>query len=277
MIRISELLCLGILLFNGVVFAEPEPLHIGDTFTLESKILNETRRLNVYLPAAYSSEDQPNLPVLYMPDGGIKEDFLHIAGLVQILSLNTTMRPFILVGIENTHRRRDLSGPTEVARDRLIAPVVGGSAAYRAFIRDELMPHIEANYRTTEERAIVGESAAGLFVVETLILEPEMFDTYIAVDPSLWWNDKHLVKTGAAQLRSHPNLRATLYMASSATEGISESTTLLAENLRKDGPKGLTVFHTDFTEDFHHTVYHPAALEAFRLVLAPKPEPSKEP
>ena len=64
-----------------------EPLVVGETFTIESQVLGETRRINVYAPAAYQGRDGPALPVLYMPDGGMGEDFLHVAGLVQIGSL----------------------------------------------------------------------------------------------------------------------------------------------------------------------------------------------
>ncbi len=133
-------------------------------------------------------------PVLCMPDGGLGEDFLHVAGLVQVCVGNGTMRPFILVGIENTERRRDLTGPdATIPATGTIAPHVGGSAAFRTFLRTELMPYVRAHWRTTDETAIVGESLAGLFVVETLFVEPDLFDTYLAFDPSLWWNDAALV------------------------------------------------------------------------------------
>ena len=178
----------------------PAPLRIGQTFTIRSRVLGETRRINVYLPAVYADSPSVRLPVLYMPDGGIKEDFLHVAGLVQVSAGNGTMRPFILVGIENTQRRRDLTGPTTVHDDSTIAPVVGGSAAFRRFIRTELMPLIRSRYRTTGETAIVGESLAGLFVVETFLREPDLFDTYIAFDPSLWWNDAKLVDEAGPRL-----------------------------------------------------------------------------
>ena len=82
-----------------------------------------------------------------MPDGGMAEDFLHVAGLLQVSVGNGTMRPFLLVGIENTERRRDMTGPTEIADDKKIAPRVGGSAAFRKFIRDELMPLVKQRYR----------------------------------------------------------------------------------------------------------------------------------
>ena len=173
----------------GQTASEPAPLTIGETFTLASEVLGEVRTINVYRPPAYGDTSAAPRPVLYMPDGGISEDFLHIAGLLQISVLNGTMRPFLLVGIENTERRRDLTGPTRVAKDSSIAPRVGGSAAFRRFIRTELMPEINARFRTTAESAIMGESLAGLFVVETFLHEPDLFDTYIAFDPSLWWND----------------------------------------------------------------------------------------
>src|SRR4029078_8679579 len=144
------------------------PLTIGETFTIESKALGETRRSNVYLPPPCAEPAEARCPVLYMPDGGIGEDFLHVAGLVQVSVGNDTMRPFRLVGIENTQRRRDLTGPTQNTEDRKIAPQVGGAAAFRRFVRAELMPAVKARYRTTDETAINGECAAGLVVVESV-------------------------------------------------------------------------------------------------------------
>jgi predicted alpha/beta superfamily hydrolase len=113
-----------------------------------------------------------------------------------------------------------MTGPTENENDKKIAPRVGGSAAFRAFIRRELMPQVKAHYRTTDETAIVGESLAGLFVVETLLTEPDLFDTYIAFDPSLWWNNQKLVNDAAADLRKRPKLSKTLYLANSDEEMI---------------------------------------------------------
>ncbi|HEX8386383.1 MAG TPA: alpha/beta hydrolase-fold protein [Rubricoccaceae bacterium] len=246
------------------------PLVIGETFTLPSSVLGETRRINVYAPYGYAESDTLRLPVLYMPDGGVQEDFLHVAGLVQILSLNGGMRPHLLVGIENTERRRDLTGPTEVAADRAIAPRVGGSAAFRAFLRDELRPAVDSLYRTTGETAIVGESLAGLFVVETLLLEPTLFDTYVAIDPSLWWNGGRLAADAAALIQRAPGAGKTLYLATSS-EGEVEVAERFADVLGTGGAGGLRVHDVHLPEETHLTVYHPAALGAFRAVLAPAP------
>jgi predicted alpha/beta superfamily hydrolase len=244
------------------------PLVVGETFTIDSRILGETRRINVYMPPGYTESREARIPVLYMPDGGLAEDFLHVAGLVQISVTNGTMRPFLLVGIENTERRRDLTGPTSNEQDKKIAPRVGGSEAFRRFIRDELMPQVRGRYRTTNESAIVGESLAGLFVVETFLLEPELFDTYIAIDPSIWWNNQELVNGAAERLRSRPKLEKRLYMASSDEKGIAEVTQRFAEVLRKNAPSRLHWHYEPMPEEKHSTIYHPAALKAFRAVFA---------
>jgi len=248
------------------------PLSIGETFTIRSKVLDEVRRINVYFPPAYASSSDVRLPVLYMPDGGIAEDFIHVAGLVQVSVGNGTMRPVILVGIENTQRRRDMTGPTEVASDKKIAPKVGGSQAFRTFLRSELMPEIKTRYRTTDESAIVGESLAGLFVVETLLLEPDLFDTYIALDPSLWWNDQALLRDATQSLRklSQSSRVKMLYFASSDEPGIIVGTEKLEQVLQANAPPNLKWHYEKMPNETHATIYHPAALQAFRAFLAPR-------
>jgi predicted alpha/beta superfamily hydrolase len=170
--------------------SDPIPEH--ETFKIASNQVGEER---VYKTSTDS------LPVMYMADGGIiDEDFPHIANTLSELIIAKKIPPMILVGIANTQRRRDLSGPTEIAKDKEIAPIVGGSEKFRAFIKEELFPEINKRYRTTSEKSIIGESLSGLFVVETFFLTPEMFDNYIAFDPSLWWNNHYLVRTAKEHL-----------------------------------------------------------------------------
>jgi uncharacterized protein len=247
----------------------PAPLVIGETFTIDSKVLGETRRINVYRPRATTVSPDARLPVLYVPDGGIDEDFLHVAGLVQVSVGNGTMRPFLLVGLENTQRRRDMTGPTVNPEDRKIAPRVGGSAAFRKFFRDELMPRIKRRYPTTDETAIVGESLAGLFVVETFLLEPDLFDTYIAIDPSLWWNNQQLIADARKRLHAHPPLKQRLFVACSSEERIPGVTQRFVGLLNKDVPPDVRCHYLPMPEERHATIYHPAALKAFRVMFKP--------
>jgi predicted alpha/beta superfamily hydrolase len=245
------------------------PLVIGESIELVSKTMQETRRINVYLPDGYQQDRSKSYPVVYMPDGGVAEDFLHIAGLMQVSIANGTMRPFILVGIENTVRRRDLTGPSDSDLDKKAIPNLGGADLYRHFLTKELIPEIEQRYRTTQERALVGESLAGLFTIETLFHTPEMFQTYIAIDPSLWWNDQALTARFAEKLKTNPQLAKNLYFASSGQRGMEQVIKSFAEMLKLQQPKGLNWTYEHFAKETHATIYHPAALIAFRKLFAP--------
>ncbi len=251
--------------FNG----PRQPLVIGDTLTLESRALAETRRINVYAPPAYGEEPGTRRPVLVMPDGGLAEDFLHVAGLLQVGVANGTVRPVLLVGIENTQRRRDLTGPTEQDSDRKIAPLVGGSAAFRAFIRDELLPAIAARYRVTDERVLMGESLAGLFTVETWALEPNLFSTYIAFDPSLWWNNAGLTPATQAALRQRKGMAPLLFLATSSEPSLVAPAQAFVTMLQRELAPGSSWHFQSMPQESHATIYHPAALLALRQLLKP--------
>lgn len=245
---------------------EIQPIAIGESFKIRSATLGEERRINVYIPPSWDEEPGTPRPVLYMPDGGIGEDFLHIAGLLQVSVGNGSVLPMILVGIENTERRRDLTGPTVVAQDSTIAPRVGGSAAFRQFIREELIPLIESRYRTTSRRGIIGESLAGLFVIETLLLDPTLFTDYIAFDPSLWWNAESLVRRAPQLLTALDVARPTLYLANSGEPELARVASELAGVLGRHAPASLTWSHHLLPDETHATIYHPAALSAIRAV-----------
>jgi predicted alpha/beta superfamily hydrolase len=247
--------------------ADPMPAH--DSFTVESHALGEARRINVYTPPRYRAAPTartPALPVLYMPDGGLDEDFPHVANTVDSLIALGVIRPVIVVGIPNTQRRRDLTGPTRVATDSAIAPQVGGSAAFRRFLRQELIPEVEQRYRATPERAVIGESLAGLFVVETFLEEPSLFTHYVALDPSVWWNKGALVDSAEARLSAFNAASRTLYLASSDVAEIAAGTARLAAVLRVSPPRGLRWRYEPRPDLTHATIFR--ALKATALVDA---------
>lgn len=264
--RFRGLLCLLILTIVSMGAEADADITIGQTFVLTSKILDEPRRINVFTPTRYGQPVKTPLPVIYMPDGGMNEDFLHIAGLLQVLVSNGTMRPFRLVGIENTERHRDMTGPTSDPKDQAIAPKIGGSAAFRAFIREELFPEISRRYDTAEERAIIGESLAGLFVVETLALAPDMFDTYIAADPSVWWNHYALAESAPALLKENDARNRKLFVAAGGEASGSPRFDAFVAGLREQQQR-VQVTYVPMPDETHATLYHPAALRALRTLF----------
>lgn len=237
-----------------------------ETLTIQSMVLGETRTINVYMPPGYAS-DTAAFAVLYMLDGGMAEDFPHVAMTIDSLIRLKRIPPVLVIGIENTERRRDLTGPTTVAKDSTIAPRVGGSAAFRDFIRDELIPEVKRRYRTTDRTAIVGESLAGLFVVETLLQEPGLFRGYIALSPSLWWNDGASVRTAESHVSSLRGPQRVLYLAAANEPQIAEGTAELAALLKVTQPAGLVLFYVPRPDLAHDTIFRTLAPSAFTRVL----------
>jgi predicted alpha/beta superfamily hydrolase/acetyl esterase/lipase len=242
------------------------PAH--ESLTIQSTALGEPRPINIHLPDGYAGSTT-RYPVLYMPDGGIDEDFPHVVNTLDSLVALGTVRPMIVVGIPNTERRRDLTGPTRVASDSAIAPRVGGSSAFRTFIGDELIPAIDARYRTTGERAIIGESLAGLFIVETFLRRPSLFDHYIAFDPSIWWNKANLADSSAALIPRMDSIPGSIFLASSGDD-IDAGTARVASAIDAAHLAGLRARYIPRPDLTHATIFRAMAPEAMVAGLQPR-------
>ncbi|QAA82546.1 alpha/beta hydrolase [Aequorivita sp. H23M31] len=248
-------------------YNDPIPPH--DEFKIESKLVNETRVINVWTPPNYA-EGNDSFPVLNMADGGIKEDFPHIANTLSELIESKSIPPIILVGIENTERGRDLTGFSEVEGDAKYCPLTDGAKNFRAFITDELFSEINEKYRVTDEKGLIGESLSGLFVMETFFLKPEAFDFYIAMDPSLWWNDHYLERNANKILANFPNKKIRLWFAGSTQPDISPHTKNLAMTLKTDSPNELTWKYSDEPNEKHNTIFRATKEKALIWTLNAK-------
>ena len=247
------------------------PAHL--TLRIPSTLLAETRVVNVYVPPGYDGKAETRYPVLYMLDGGALEDFPHLAITLDGLISENAIPPMLLVGIENTERRRDMTGPTTVDSDREIAPIIGGSAVFREFIEKELKPQIAMFYKVSDESAIIGESLAGLFVVETLFVKPELFDTYIALDPSLWWNAEQWWREAGKRLGGATEIHARLFLASAGDSG--SSTAHLADALCGNPLAGFQWSYAAHPELRHANIFR--KLEKETLIEAFSGKPRAEP
>jgi predicted alpha/beta superfamily hydrolase len=247
------------------------PIVIGEAFSVDSESLQETRTVNVFMPTRYGDAVERPLPVLYMLDGGIDEDFLHIAGLLQVMVSNGSIRPLMLVGIENTERARDMTGPSDDERDHEMAARIGGAAAFRRFFADELIPWVEARFEVTSERAIIGESLAGLFVIDTLAQAPSLFETYIAADPSVWWNQYALNDSIAEALEAEAADGRRLFIAYGREAGGADRFQRFIGQLEAS-ESDVEVIASSMPDRLHSNLFHPAALEAL-TVLFPAEDP----
>ncbi|RZJ56697.1 MAG: alpha/beta hydrolase, partial [Flavobacterium sp.] len=194
----------------------PKTLAIGEIRTIESTILKESRTLNVYLPSGY--DHHKAYPVMYVLDGGIDEDFLHITGLVQFFTMTFDMPDHIVVGIANIDRKRDFTFHTDAADLKKEFPTAGQSDEFIRFIETELLPFVESRYKTTATKYILGQSLGGLLATEILLKKPQLFTNYLIVSPSLWWDNDSLINNAKAMLSNQSSAIEYVYIAVGADE-----------------------------------------------------------
>jgi predicted alpha/beta superfamily hydrolase len=261
---------------HSAEFKTGVPVVLGQSYMIPSKRLHDRRRINVYLPEHYSDPER-RFPVLYLLDGGEKEDFIHISALAQITAAYGQGQEMIVVGIEGVDRRHDLTSPTFAPSDLKAAPSAGGADQYRDFLVEELRPWVNSMFRTNARSALIGESLAGLFVLETLLTAPGSFDDYIAISPSLWWNNGSAGRLAEDALRrgsfSGRRVWIALETPSPPADQAKKELTLQARLERafiQAAPKGLewTLVHSP---EGHGTIYHPAAMQALRKLYATAP------
>ena len=213
-----------------------QDINIGKKYSMRSKVLKEERPYWVYLPNSYDEGNKKQCyPVLYLLDGDAY--FQSVSGVVQFMSSgingNCQIPEMIVVAIPNTDRGRDLT-PTHSkigydGKEEAFLESSGGGDAFLKFIRDELIPLIDSTFHTLPVRILVGHSLGGLLAIHALLNKPEMFRAYVAIDPSLWWDNQLLIHTAENEIRTIRKLRKTLYISSANTPKIPNFTPLKAQ------------------------------------------------
>ena len=189
------ILILSVIFVNLSYANDPgQDIIIGKKVTIESKVLDETRTMMVYLPPGYEISDR-KYPVLYLLDG--RAHFLHASGITHYLARLGNTPPMIVVAIANIDRTRDFS-PTH--RDE--RPNTGGAPAFLGFLDKELIPFIDQSYKTVPFRILMGHSFGGTFATYCLYTKPDLFNAYISISPYLQWDENLLVNQAKKKLKS---------------------------------------------------------------------------
>lgn len=270
------LLTFIVLIFSNSSFAQNEiidlnnkPLSIGEQIIFHSNTLNESRTLNIYLPNGYSSSSNKKYPVIYLLDGSINEDFIHIAGLAQFGSFSwINMIPeTIVIGIANTDRKRDFTFPTNNKKDKKDFPTTGKSEKFIHFIKKELQPLIDKKYNTSSLKTLIGQSLGGLLATEVLFKSPDLFDNYIIVSPSLWWDNESLLKYNPSLYQS----KKSIYIAVGKEGEIMERTAKsLYNKLNLKKTVNTNLYFNFFEKQNHGDALHLAVYDAFEKIFNTK-------
>ncbi|WP_313375732.1 alpha/beta hydrolase-fold protein [Chishuiella sp.] len=213
----KNLLSVIITFFFSLLHAQT-PYTIGDTYTIHSNILNEDRIIDVQLPQNYSNQDfaKGKYPVVYVLDGDTN---FSLVGSLERFSTKFLFRSqpeMIVVGIRNIDRTKDYTPTKSLTKskdNKLQYETSGGADNFLNFINNELKPFINKKFRTTGFNIIHGHSFGGLFAVYTLVNHPDSFNAYIAIDPSLWWDNKIVFKQAQEKFKTTTIQNKSLYVA----------------------------------------------------------------
>ncbi|UWX59280.1 alpha/beta hydrolase-fold protein [Chryseobacterium oranimense] len=248
-----------------------KPLTIGEVRTIKSKTLNEDRTLNIYLPQGY--DKTKSYPVIYLLDGSINEDFIHVTGLVQFFNQMYSMPEAIVVGIANVDRKRDFTFHTDLKDLQKDYPTTGHSDKFIAFLEKELKPYVESQFKTTD-KYLFGQSLGGLLATEILMNKPEMFNNYFIISPSLWWDDESLLKQAPQLLAKSPDTKKFVYVSVGKDEHpvMVKDAGALYETLQKAGKKNWTIEYKIMETDNHATILHRSLYEGL-VKMFPYKEP----
>ncbi len=175
---------------TSTVVGTPNPPH---TISFHSKLLGETRRVYVQLPHDYGRSNQ-RYPVLVVLDGEWLFELAraHARYYADYEAAQPTIPPMIVVGLENVHRDRDYT-PTPDSGKEYVFDGAGGAGRFLDFLETELLPLLDARYRTASSRTLVGWSFGGLFTIHAAIERPALFDAYLAIGPAVWWDGEREV------------------------------------------------------------------------------------
>lgn len=252
---------------------------LGLKDSLYSNTLSETRTIYVQLPSGYNPESQQEYPVVYLLDG---EMLLPALSSVYENYYGGFMPEMILIGISNDHDRTKNLTPTTITTKygMPFKEENGEAAAFAQFMKEELIPFVENKYRATSYRTLVGHSYGGLFVCYELINDPKIFANYLAIDPSLDWDDQQLLKQAQKSLPTAAHKGKALFMSMSGQLHMQDPTismdnlmkdtsdfTLFSRsnvqfsNLLKEEGKGLESYWKFYPNDIHGTVPLPSMLD----------------
>ncbi len=195
------------------------PREVGRTFQLPSRVLGETRTIDVTLPPDYTRSGGRRYPVLFVLDGEFEGGIASTTAT--FLASVGQLPPTIVVDVRNVDRTRDDTPPPTAGFQRPPeAATAGGAGRFLGFLAEELIPWVEGRYRTAPMRVLVGHSLGGLFAFYAMAERPELFLGYLVMEPSVWWNDHHELKQAIAALRRPAAARERVVTVNAETLGL---------------------------------------------------------
>ena len=231
---------------------------IGDKISFESKVLNERKTIVVIPPYNYKDRPDEKFPVVYVLDPG--NNLFATFGIVNYYSDMLKIMPrMIIVGIVSNDREKDyLPSPSKEQ------PTGGGAEKFLRFINSELVTLIDSAYPANSERCIIGHSAGGLFALYALENQPELFNSFICIDPSLWYDDQSCVKKMPNFLKNNKDIKKSIFISLSNEKGMGGFPFIDA--LETYAPEGLKWDYIHYKSETHNSLGFKSICAGFEMI-----------
>lgn len=240
-------------------------LKTGKIENIHSKVLNQKRKLFIYKPKI-DSFSEASLPVLYMMDG---ESIGMVASIVDSLIIKGDFPPMIIVGIANykDERTNDLTPVTLSANNSLGATKSGGGELFLKFIKDEVIPFINKEYKTTNEKILFGHSLGGLMSVYCLLMYPDLFNDYIAVSPSLWLENEFIMQQAEALFKIKNYTNKNIFISDGTEDPNFKFVQKFDSLLQNNKQSGLEYKYITYKNETHDSQLVKATPDGIRFIV----------
>ncbi len=247
-------------LFLIVVKATSQDGYTVKNDSIQSVILKQNRKINVFLPEGYDAKDA-KFPVLYVLDADGRDQ--HIVPTARFLFLNNKMPKAIIVGVFNIDRNHDFLPDSSSS-----AKTGGGADKFQQFFKQELVPYINKNFKTEGFNVLIGHSFGGVFAMHVLLNDPDMFDAYIAIDPSFWYKDQLQVKSSRIEFTKAKNWSKPIFISGREGEGMDGmGITAMEKVLKTSAPAALKWKIVAYKDEDHGSVTFKSAYDGLRYIF----------
>src|SRR5665647_1659029 len=231
---------------------------IGDKISFESRVLNERKTIVVIPPYNYKDRPDEKFPVVYVLDPG--NNLFATFGIVNYYSDMLKIMPrMIIVGIVSNDREKDYL-PTPSKEQ----PTGGGADKFLRFIKSELVALIDSTYPANSERCIIGHSAGGLFAIYALENQPDLFNSFICMDPSLWYDDQSCVKKLPTFLKNNRDIKKSIFISLSNEKEMGVFPFI--EVLETYAPEGLKWDYIHYKNETHNSLGFKSICAGFEMI-----------
>ncbi len=228
--------------------------------SLNSGILKQSRKMSIFLPDGYYDRNV-KFPVIYVLDADGRDQ--HIVPTARFLFVNNKMPKAIIVGVFNIDRNHDFLPDSSKN-----APTGGGANKFLLFFKDELIPYIDKNFKTEPYKVLIGHSYGGLFAMYALLNDPDLFDAYIAIDPSFWYKNRMMIKSAQDEFLKTKNWNKTIFITGRLGGGMKDMGITPMENvLKKTAPEDLNWKVAEYADEDHGSVPFKSAYDGLRFIF----------